>query len=75
MEATSTLGPERRQRRKASPSDRPGPPSWAQLPDHRRRRLIAVLGDLVLRVRSSAAGADETTERATCEERHGTSAQ
>lgn len=27
-------------------------PSWAELSVHRRRRLVAVLGDLVLRARS-----------------------
>lgn len=31
---------------------RPDLPSWAELPVRRRRRLIAVLGDLVLRARS-----------------------
>ena len=60
MEVTS---PRRRwevQRRpKTGPADRSGTPSWAQLPEQRRRRLVAVLGDLVLRIR---AGADEQDE-------------
>ena len=33
-------------------------PSWAELPAPRRRRLIAVLGDLVLRARSEEARDD-----------------
>lgn len=36
---------------KAAEPSPPKLPSWGELPAHRRRRLVAVLGDLVLRAR------------------------
>lgn len=66
MEATICRRGERRPRSSEAPSwsvpprvlpatpepVRPDLPSWAELPVRRRRRLVAVLGDLVLRARS-----------------------
>ena len=66
MEATTCRRGERRPRPSEAPSwsvpprvlpAAPEPvrtdlPSWAELPVRRRRRLVAVLGDLVLRARS-----------------------
>ena len=47
-------------------SSGPGPPpvpSWAQLPGHRRRRLVAVLSALVQQERTRREGADERAEQ------------
>lgn len=50
-----------------APAKNPGPdpppvPSWAQLPGHRRRRLVAVLSALVQRERARREGVDERAE-------------
>lgn len=66
MEAPRSVGQPTMRCRRGEPSAAPVPPvgvipSWAQLPAVRRRRLVAVLGELVLRKRAGKEDGDEGT--------------
>jgi len=52
-----------RQVERSTPPQLPQPPvpSWAQLPSRHRRRLVAVLGEMVLRQRAAKEDGHEGT--------------